>query len=79
MQAAAPAKRRLTAFARKHSVLTTAAATQPSREPGAAPAASLVAEVQEVVASTLGVKAAPTLPLMEAGMDSLGELSAACQ
>jgi hypothetical protein len=73
VQAAAPARRSLTPFARKHSVLAAAAAVaQPPAKPKA-PSASLAAEVQEVVAGTLGVKAAPTQPLMEAGMDSLGE------
>jgi hypothetical protein len=72
VQAAAPARRSLTPFARKHSVLAAAAVAQPAAKLGA-PSASLVAEVQEVVAGTLGVRAAPTQPLMEAGMDSLGE------
>lgn len=74
MQAAAPARRGLTPFARKHSVLAAAAtsAPQPAAKPSV-PSASLAAEVQGVIAATLGVRAAPSQPLMEAGMDSLGE------
>ena len=72
MQAAAPTRRSLTPFARKHSVQAAAVALQPTTKPGT-PSASLAAEVQEVVAGTLGVRAAPSQPLMEAGMDSLGE------
>lgn len=76
VQATAPSKRRLTAFARKHSVLATAAASsQQSPKPAAPATAALVSnqDVQAVVEGTLGVKATPTQPLMEAGMDSLGD------
>lgn len=73
MQAAAPAKRRLTAFARKHSVMAAVTAAQPQAAKPASAPASLAADVQAVVEASLGVKAAPTQPLMEAGMDSLGE------
>ena len=77
MQAAAPTRRGLTPFARKHSVLAASpAAPQPAAKPGA-PSASLAAEVQGVIAATLGVRAAPSQPLMEAGMDSLGEVAPA--
>lgn len=79
MRATAPAQRRLTAFARKHSVARGAAdavlastALKPAAGATAA-SQSLLADVQAVVETALGVKAAPTQPLMEAGMDSLGE------
>jgi hypothetical protein len=52
------------------------AALPPAAKPSA-PSASLAAEVQAVIAATLGVRAAPTQPLMEAGMDSLGEATPA--
>ena len=78
MQAAAPTRRGLTPFARKHSVLAAAAATAPQQAAKpSAPSASLAAEVQAVIAATLGVRAAPSQPLMEAGMDSLGEAAPA--
>jgi len=79
VRAAASAQRRLTAFARKHSVARGAAdavfAPTALKPAAGATAASqlLLADVQAVVETALGVKAAPTQPLMEAGMDSLGE------
>ena len=75
MAAAPPQRRRMTAFARRHSVARSgqAAAASPAPSTATAPAAAnIAAEVQTAVETALGAKLAPGQPLMEAGMDSLG-------
>lgn len=71
--------RKLTAFARNHSLtkISTEATSAAALKTATSPSATLpmiVEQVQQAAEMALGGKLTPTQPLIDAGMDSLGEI-----